>query len=260
MLQTQKNTQQVVSFLLGIALLSIALGATATFVGRNVIGGTLALEKSEVPGNFERRIRREKRLQKLDRVLREIGKTYPMQTSMLLRGNLSRKWEVALDQGNLKYARLGITTPVSKPSLTRWKQRNWFGLEDQMQFGLLHGVVAYPHSPEPGEAGIVIIAGHSSAPTIEAQSSPYREVFARLPEARVGDVIELRSEDGAVYSYEVYDTAIIPPTETSILLQDKNVQELTLFTCYPIGTTQERFVVHARLRAQPAIAGEGEAM
>ena len=259
MLQTQKNTQPIISFLLGIALLSVAFGATATLVGKKVIDGTQALERmqDEELQNLDRRnVRKGKRLQRLDRMLKGIGKTYPMQTSMLLRDNLSRKWEVALDHGSLRYARLGITAPIGKPSLTRWKQRNWFALEDQMQFGLLHGVVAYPHSPEPGEAGSIIIAGHSSAPTLEAQASPYRDVFAKLPDARVGDVIELRSADGADHSYEVYDTEIIPPTETSILLQEKNVQELTLFTCYPVVTTQDRFVVHARLRGEPAIAGD----
>lgn len=257
MLQTQKHSQQIVGFLLGVAILSLALGATSTLLGNRLIRGTEALERNGEGNmkNMERRnMRKERRLQRLDRVLGDLQTTYPMQTSMLLRDNLSRKWEVALDQGTLTYPRLRITAPISKPSLAQWKQRNWHALEDQMQFGLLHGVVTYPHSPEPGGAGNIIIAGHSAAPTIEAQSSPYRDVFEKLLDAKRGDVIELRSE-GSVYSYEVYGTDIVHPTQTSILLQEKNVKELTLFTCYPVGTTQDRFVVKAKLKqGQPAVA------
>jgi sortase A len=155
---------------------------------------------------------------------------------------------VALQTGILTYARLGIQAPIGKPSLTQWRAKNWRALEEQLQFGLLYGVVAYPHSPPFGGQGNVVIAGHSSAPTPEARGSAYEDVFASLPDAKRGDRIELRDANGASYVYEVTETAIIPATEVSILLQDPRVRELTLFTCYPVGTTRDRFMVRARLK------------
>ena len=160
---------------------------------------------------------------------------------------ISSEREVALRTGTLSYARLGIAAPIGKPSLTHWKDQDWRALEEQMQFGLLHGVVAYPHSPPFGERGNVVIAGHSSAPAPEVRGSAYEDVFALLPEARRGDRINLRDARGTLSVYEVTETAVIPATETSILLQDENIQELTLFTCYPVGTTRERFMVRAKL-------------
>jgi len=112
----------------------------------------------------------------------------------------------------------------------------------------LRGLVAYPHSPEAGGNGNIILAGHSSAPTLEALGSPYEDIFANLPNAEIGDRIEIRQGGDLIpYIYEVYETEVVAPTNTSILLQDPKVRDLILFTCYPIGTTRERLIVKSRL-------------
>lgn len=236
---------RVLGCFLLLFLISGGIGGIYASVGKRVIGDVDALDRGEeklLQEAKKRRLRREKRTMQ----------------GLHLR-NASAQREVALQIGALSYARLGIQAPIGKPSLTHWKSQDWRALEGQMQFGLLHGVVAYPHSPAFGERGNVVIAGHSSAPTPDVRGSAYEDVFASLPEAKRGDRIEIRDASGVSHIYEVTETAAIPATETSILLQDPGVQELTLFTCYPVGTTRERFMVKARLRTDvPSIVGEGQ--
>lgn len=254
-----KTHLQVLGFLFGILLLAGSLGSLSSYFGTHTVENVSALPGDTYDAKLlksaeKRRLRREKRLEQSGRVIRDVGRTYPMQTSALLTKNLGERFEVALETAYLSYPTLGIGAPVGKPSLTQWKSRNWRALEDQMQFGLLHGVVAYPHSPPIGGEGNIVIAGHSSAPTLNARGSPYQDVFASLPEAKIGDRIELRDTMGTPAIYEVIETHVVPATETSILLQDTKKSELTLFTCYPVGTTKERWVVRARLVEEERVA------
>ncbi len=256
---TQRTHLQVIGFLFGILLLAGSLGSLSSYFGGNAVKNVSALpgvaeDAKLLEGAQKRRLRREKRLEQSGRVIRDVGRTYPMQTNALLTKNLGERFEVVLETAFLTYPKLGIGAPVGKPSLTQWKSRNWRALEDQMQFGLLHGVVAYPHSPAIGGEGNIVIAGHSSAPTLDARGSAYQDVFAALPEAAIGDRIELRDAMGTPAIYEVFETHVVPATETSILLQDTSKTELTLFTCYPVGTTKERWVVRARLVENESVA------
>lgn len=50
-----------------------------------------------------------------------------------------------------------------------------------------------------------------------------------------------------LYIYEIHRSEQIPDTEVSILKQDVTAKSLTLFTCYPIGTTDARWVNQAIL-------------
>jgi LPXTG-site transpeptidase (sortase) family protein len=259
MLHKHHSSHHLAGFILGILLIGGSVGAMSGHLGKNAIRDASALKTSMLDGlsderrerimkrTMKRRIRREKRLQKSERVVKDIGVTYPMHTNALSDQSLSRKWEVALNAGFLSYSRLNISAPIGRPSITNWKNRNWRALENQMQYGLMNGLVAYPHSPNPGGNGNLIVAGHSSAPTLEALGSPYEDVFAELPKAEIGDRIEIRQEDSVPYIYEVYETEVVAPTNTSILLQDPRVRDLILFTCYPVGTTRERLIVKARL-------------
>lgn len=244
---------RVLGCFLLLFLVSGGIGGIYASLGTTVIRNVGARERSEEKLLSEAKKRRERRAKRLQR-----GEGAVSTKMQALRAkNLSEEFAVALQTGSLSYARLGIQAPIGKPSLEHWKNRNWRALEEQMQFGLLHGVVAYPHSPSFGGQGNIVIAGHSSAPTPEVRGSAYESVFASLPEAKRGDRIELRDQRGASHVYEVIETAVIPATETSILLQDESAQDLTLFTCYPVGTTQDRFMVRAKLvQEQPSVAAK----
>lgn len=142
---------------------------------------------------------------------------------------------------------LGITAPVYLPSRRYWDRQQWTLLEEQMQIGMSEGAVAYPHSVEPGERGSVFIAGHSSPPNERAKNSEYGTVFAKLPDISVGASIILHTENGAM-EYLVEDTKVISPKETELLAQEYRSNQLKLITCFPIGTTKDRFVVIAKMK------------
>jgi sortase A len=119
-------------------------------------------------------------------------------------------------------------------------------LEEQMQVGLTHGLTAYPHSVSPGSQGVVLVSGHSSPPTQQAEESAYGNVFARLPELKRGDVINVSVRDRS-YTYRVVGTVVVQPTATEILNQQEQGSVLKLITCYPVGSVGSRLVVTAEL-------------
>ena len=137
---------------------------------------------------------------------------------------------------------LGIRAPVLLPSMKFWSKKSWNMLEEQMQAGLHHGAVAYPHSASPGENGTLIIAGHSSPPDEEAKASAYGNIFAKLPDIAIGDEITVQS-GGEEIRYRVEDKFVVSPETTSILEQQSDESILKLITCYPVGTTRDRMVI-----------------
>ena len=140
--------------------------------------------------------------------------------------------------------KIGLRTLVYKPSRIYWDKREWNLMEDQMQVGLSYGAVAYPHSVNPGRRGNVIIAGHSSPPDERAEKSEFGWLFRKLPELEEGDTISITQGEHFV-DYTVESIAIVQPSATEILEQQSKKSVIKLITCYPIGTTKERWVVTA---------------
>lgn len=158
--------------------------------------------------------------------------------SELEQWGLIRAWSIAVPS-------LSIRAPVLLPSMQYWSTQAWDLLEEQMQVGLNHGTVAYPHSVNPGQNGTLIIAGHSSPPDARAEHSSYGSVFAKLPEIEIGEEIQIQS-----VSYVVESKKIVSPAETSILQQQGDDSLVKLITCYPVGTTRDRMVITARKISQ----------
>jgi LPXTG-site transpeptidase (sortase) family protein len=142
---------------------------------------------------------------------------------------------------------LSLRAPVLLPSRIYWDARNWALLEEQMQAGMIQGTVAYPHSSRPGAGGALFIAGHSSPPSEEARRSAYGNVFAALPHMKLGDEIIITDGDER-YIFIVTDTFVVNAEDTGILDSTHADGSLTLITCYPVGTTRQRFVVKAEKR------------
>lgn len=264
MLHKYHATEHLVGFLIGVLLMGGILGGLSGLMGTSVLfrsdafgtkENNMTRQQRERVGTsvVNRRARREMRMKNNDRgAVSDVGTTYPMQTNTYaFKG--STRWDVTLNAATLVYERLGISAPLGKPSLENWKIHNWRGLEDQMQYLLLNGLAIYPHSTELGKEGSVIVAGHSSPPTMEAIGSPYEEVLSSLPQSAPGDTITLFDGKGGTYTYRVRKTQIVPSTYTQILLQENSKKELVLFTCYPVGTTRERFVVWADLIENEAV-------
>lgn len=110
-------------------------------------------------------------------------------------------------------------------------------------------VVRYPWTARPGEVGNVFVFGHSSNyPWVKSE---YNEVFALLDQLQDGDEITIYYYQKK-YTYKVVDRSIVKPGDVSALNErDPNKKELSLMTCWPIGTTLERLIIFAELVETP---------
>lgn len=93
----------------------------------------------------------------------------------------------------------------------------------------------------PNEKGNCALASHRSVTK--------NRNFNRLNEVKKNDKIKITARNGTVI-YEVYKTYIVPRSDISPLdpPKDKNVKEVTLITCDPIGVNNppNRIIVKAR--------------
>lgn len=122
---------------------------------------------------------------------------------------------------------------------------------DQIHSNLDNGVVHYVETAHPGEIGNVFIVGHSS--DYVWSKGKYKNIFALLPKLSIGDNIYI-SYQGKEYIYQVYNSKITSPTAIDIIEPTPDA-ELTLMTCWPVGTSQKRYVVQTKL-ISPAPVGK----
>ncbi|MBT3834902.1 sortase [Candidatus Peribacteria bacterium] len=256
MLHKHHSHHHAILFLLSVIFIGGALGGVSGALDKDIIfdanalraDGT-ALSKSaqkRLERIEKRRLARERKAQRSGQIAKKAKITYPMQASTLQK-EAEKRWDTELDVGRLVYSNLGIVAPLGRPSDIHWKNKNWRELENQMQYALKNGLALYPHSPAVGSRGQVIIAGHSSAPTLDAIGDPFEDIFAALPNSEVGDIVEVKDKYENTYKYEVTKSKEISASQTSLLLQNKSKSEIIMFTCYPVGTTRNRWAVWARL-------------
>jgi LPXTG-site transpeptidase (sortase) family protein len=97
-----------------------------------------------------------------------------------------------------------------------------------------------PATALPGEPGNVVIAGHRDS------------FFSYLKDVQPGDRVWITTPDGK-FEYSVESMRVVRPEQTEVL-GTTPIPTLTLITCYPfhhLGPAPERYVVSARLIAQP---------
>jgi LPXTG-site transpeptidase (sortase) family protein len=112
---------------------------------------------------------------------------------------------------------------------------------DVYVIGKNQGVWRETNSIDPSKDGNIVIAGHRFLYT--ARNGGY---FYNLPELKLGSKIYIRWKD-TVYEYEVYNTKTVLPEQVDIRDRDPKVsKKLTLYTCYPLGSTAKRYVVEAK--------------
>lgn len=114
---------------------------------------------------------------------------------------------------------------------------------------LKKGVVRYPGTARPGEVGNVFIFGHSSNyPWIQSQ---YNDVFALLDQLQDGDEIIVYYYQKK-FTYRITDRSTVKPGDVQALKdRDPGKKELSLMTCWPVGTTLERLIIFAELVETP---------
>lgn len=97
-----------------------------------------------------------------------------------------------------------------------------------------YGIYHEPQSSKPG-LGTVIIFGHRTL---------YGSPFLDLDKLKNGDKINLIWPEIGNAQYTVNDTFIVP---ASYRMSVEQGNTLFLITCYPLGSTRERYIVQAKL-------------
>lgn len=135
------------------------------------------------------------------------------------------------------------STKISIPKISIEGPIIWDIAFKDIHENLNNGVVHYAETAHPGEYGNMFIVGHSS--DYVWSKGKYKNIFALLPKLTTGDQIQITYYN-INYVYEVTNTQIVAPTNMTILKPTTD-PTLTLMTCWPIGTSQKRYVVRAKL-------------
>lgn len=123
----------------------------------------------------------------------------------------------------------------------------------QFELALDRGVVHYPTTVLPGQAGNSAFFGHSSNNIFNP--GKYKFAFVLLHELLVGDTFYL-TYDGRLYTYEMISRRVVKPTEVGVLGPvPGEVATATLITCDPPGTSTNRLVVVGKqISPKPVVA------
>ncbi len=139
--------------------------------------------------------------------------------------------------------KLNLRAPIVSPPTDALIREDWKQLETDIQESLEDGVVHYPGTAEPGQAGNFFLTGHSSYfPWAEGD---YKSVFARLGELDVGDEFWIY-HGGDKYRYIIDTKKEIIPNNVEVLDQPVGRRMATLMTCTPVGTTLRRLIITAQ--------------
>lgn len=169
-------------------------------------------------------------------------------TAERLLGNISENWGTATFQvtpyeNRIIIPKIGKNVPLL--DVSHHQDEDPEKLEDTFMEELKSGVVRYPGTAQPGEMGNVFIFWHSSNyPWIQSQ---YNDVFALLDQLDAGDEIIIFYNQKK-FVYHITDKSIVKPGDVKTLgSRDPNKKEISLMTCWPVGTTLERIIVFGQL-------------
>lgn len=113
---------------------------------------------------------------------------------------------------------------------------------------LENGVIRYPGSAKPGQEGTTFVFGHSSNfPWIDGE---YNDVFALLDKVVYDDIV-IVYYDQKKYTFKIREKKVILPGDVSVLKRNNKKSEISIMTCWPIGTTLKRLVVVWELIEEP---------
>lgn len=95
----------------------------------------------------------------------------------------------------------------------------------------------------PGQIGNTVLSGHSSNDLFDP--GDYKFIFARLDQLAQGDTFYVNYL-GTRYTYSITKKEVVKPTDVHKLVYDTNGKPImTLITCVPLGTAQNRLLVTA---------------
>ena len=121
-----------------------------------------------------------------------------------------------------------------------------FGVDiNDVMAAMNNGVVHYRingASAYPGEIGNFVVMGHSAGDVYS--TNQYKFIFSGLERLEEGDIMYVHY-NSVRYTYKMVGREIILPTEVSKLVIETDKPMMTLVTCWPLGTSQKRLLIHA---------------
>lgn len=162
-------------------------------------------------------------------------------------------------ESRLIIPKLDLNVPIVIPPNDALMAEDWKKLEEDIQEALEDGVVHYPGTARPGQAGNFFLTGHSSYfPWAEGD---YKSVFARLHSLNVGDEYWV-FYGGDRHRYVVTEKKEVKPSDVTVLDQPLTKRISTLMTCTPLGTTLRRLIIVSQeldvTTGEPLEVGEHE--
>ena len=131
--------------------------------------------------------------------------------------------------------RAAVAPPLAQLQIARLGLSGF--IEDGLDSVTLGRAIGHwPGSAGLGETGNMVLAAHRDT------------FFSALKDARVGDVVTLRSPRQKVFQYRVTEIFVVDPSSTWVMEPTPGKNRLTLITCFPfrfVGTAPKRFVVLA---------------
>ena len=142
-----------------------------------------------------------------------------------------------------------ITGELYIPKLNVRVPLVWSKSPDNFTKDLDSGVIHYPGTSYPGQAGVSYISGHSS--NYIWNKSSYSYVFARLNELVPGDeffvTVAVTSGQKETLRYVVSEKREYQPDDQAQFESSGNQSVVSLSTCWPLGSTARRYVVSGTL-------------
>ncbi len=120
--------------------------------------------------------------------------------------------------------------------------------EKALQKDLEHGVIRYPKMAMPGQRGNMYIAGHSS--NYIWSKGAYDYAFKKLNDLVEGDeiIITTKFYNGKKIEYKyIVSLKEEVASDDARIFANTQAQELTLTTCWPLGTNLRRLMIKAQL-------------
>jgi len=150
---------------------------------------------------------------------------------------------------NLIIPKINVDVPVNYSAKSDYNSQM-----AAMRNGLAYFGVPGANS-KPGQLGNTPIAGHSSSDVF--WEGDYKFIFAQLEQLKKGDVIYANYQ-GTRYTYTVTKVQTVKPNDVKALVMGSDKPLITLITCTPVGTAQNRLLVTAE-QISPAPKGASAA-
>lgn len=113
-------------------------------------------------------------------------------------------------------------------------------VDQENVYGMERGFWHFPLSGTPGKRGNTVIIAHRFL-----HLPPRTDTFFNLDKVKVGDKI-IVEQDEATYRYTVVESKVVEKTDRTIL-NNYNDYRITLVTCTPLWTSDQRLVVVGKL-------------